>query len=260
MSSRAGIVHVIVFLAIVLLAVASVGWSVIAASPIASPAQNSSAAATAQQLIKGSDCTSCHSVDEKSIGPSYTDIAKHYKGQDGVVDKLTTKIKQGGSGSWGDIPMTPHSALADEQLKQIVNWILSLDRQAPAETKAAAKLYSYSLSNGTTVQLDFPLFVDGQQPKVTKDIFHGYENFNSYCFRCHGQDAIGSEIAPDLLHSLTTMTQEQFLSVVMVGRPEKGMPTWAGFLSPEEVSQIYEYVKGRSLGLVPVGRPPSAMD
>jgi cytochrome c len=56
------------------------------------------------------------------------------------------------------------------------------------------------------------------------------------------------------------MTEQQFLSVAMAGRAEKGMPSWAGFLSEDEVKEIYEYVKGRSLDLVPAGRPPSEMD
>jgi cytochrome c len=56
------------------------------------------------------------------------------------------------------------------------------------------------------------------------------------------------------------MTEGQFLSVAMAGKADKGMPSWAGFLSEDEIKQIYEYVKGRSLDLVPVGRPPSEMD
>jgi cytochrome c len=56
------------------------------------------------------------------------------------------------------------------------------------------------------------------------------------------------------------MTEHQFLSLAMAGKAEKGMPSWAGFLSQEEVKQVYEYVKGRSLDLVAVGRPPSEMD
>ncbi len=71
----------------------------------------------------------------------------------------------------------------------------------------------------------------------------------------------GSETAPDLRNSLKTgMTEQQFISVAMAGRVEKGMPTWAGFLSEDEIKHIYEYAKGRSLGLVPVGRPPSETD
>jgi cytochrome c len=54
------------------------------------------------------------------------------------------------------------------------------------------------------------------------------------------------------------MTRNQFISKAMTGNPAKGMPSWAGFFTPKELTQIYEYVKGRSLGLVPVGRPASS--
>ena len=96
---------------------------------------------------------------------------------------------------------------------------------------------------------------------MTKDIFRGYALFNSYCYRCHGTDATESELGPNLRHSLEIgMTARQFMSVAMTGREEKGMPTWAGFLSPEEMTSIYRYVKARSLGLLPTGRPPSETD
>jgi cytochrome c len=212
-------------------------------------------------LLKSSDCSACHAVNRKLVGPSYNDVAKRYKGRAGAVEKLAAKIKSGGSGHWGTVPMTPHTALTDAQLKQMVGWILSLSGQAAAQPQTSSKLYAYTLADGTTVKLDFPLFVEGQQPKVTKAVFHGYEMFDSYCYRCHGQDASGSEIAPDLRHSLKVgMTEHQFLSLAMAGKAEKGMPSWAGFLSREEVKQVYEYVKGRSLDLVAVGRPPSEMD
>jgi cytochrome c len=157
--------------------------------------------------------------------------------------------------------MIPHPDLTDSQLKEMVEWILSQRSGAAVQSEAPGKMYVYTLADRTTAKLDFPLFVEGQQSKVTKAVFHGYENFNSYCYRCHGQDATGSETAPDLRNSLKTgMTEQQFLSVAMAGRAEKGMPSWAGFLSEDEVKEIYEYVKGRSLDLVPVGRPPSEMD
>ena len=96
---------------------------------------------------------------------------------------------------------------------------------------------------------------------MTKDIFRGYALFNSYCFRCHGTDATESELGPNLRHSLEIgMTQRQFMSVAMTGREDKGMPTWAGFLTPEEMTSIYRYVKARSVGLLPTGRPPSETD
>ena len=229
-----------------------------------------------EKLVRANDCVSCHAVAKKVVGPAYRDVAKKYRGQSDAVQKLSQKIREGGSGDWGQVLMTPHPMLTLGQLREMLTWILSLgpnpakgsvtaagDRAHPA---AGSKMHAYSLANGTTVKLDFPLFVEGPDhkvtdQKVTKSVFSGYEMYNSYCFRCHGQDVTGSEIAPDLRHSLNAgMTQQQFLSTAMAGRVEKGMPSWAGFLSPTEVSQVYEYVKGRSLDLVPVGRPPSETD
>jgi cytochrome c len=109
--------------------------------------------------------------------------------------------------------------------------------------------------------VDFPVFVEGKPRKiVTKDVFHGYQLYNSYCYRCHGTDATGGELGPDLRRSVAAMKQREFLGVAMKGRPEKGMPAWAGFLSEEDVVHVYKYVKGRSLDLVPSGRPPSEQD
>jgi cytochrome c len=247
-------------------------WAGVAASAEAASSEES----RGEYLVRANDCISCHAVDRKVVGPAYRNVAKKYRGQPDAVQKLSQKIKQGGFGDWGQVPMTPHPALTGSQLSEMVAWILSLEdppanRAAiaaggPAQPKAASKMYAYPLANGTTVKLNFPLFVEGldhkgTDQKVTKNVFGGYEMYNSYCYRCHGQDATGSEIAPDLRHSLNVgMTEQQFLSMTMAGRPEKGMPSWAGFLSVKEVRQVYEYVKGRSLDLVPVGRPPSETD
>jgi len=225
-----------------------------------------------ERLVRANDCISCHAVDKKVVGPAYRDVAKKYRGQPDAVQKLSQKIREGGSGDWGDVLMTPHPTLALGQLREMVTWILSLSPRPAkkpaiaaagdrAHPPAALKMYTYPLADGTVVKLDFPLFIEGPGQRVTKDVFRGYEMYNSYCFRCHGQDATGSEIAPDLRHSLAVgMTQQQFLSTAMAGRVDKGMPSWAGFLSAQEVTQVYEYTKGRSLNLVPVGRPPSEED
>jgi cytochrome c len=222
--------------------------------------QGGSPKAAGETLVKASDCSSCHAQDRLVVGPSYSDIADRYRGQSGIAEKLAAKVKQGGSGNWGAVPMSPHPDLTDLQLKEMMEWILSLSRAAKAQA-GPAKLYTYALADGTTVKLDFPLFLEGQQTKVTKAVFHGYEIYDSYCYRCHGQDATGSEMAPDLRNTLKMgMNEQQFLSVAMSGRTEKGMPSWAGFLSEDDIEHIYEYVKGRSLDLVPVGRPPSETD
>lgn len=213
----------------------------------------------AERLIEASDCTSCHTVDRRVVGPSYLDVANTYAGQASASEILGRSIREGGSGTWGDVAMTPHPDLNDADLTEIVAWILSLENEVPARPrKASTTEYTYTLGDGSSVTLDFPLFIEDQAPTVTRDVFRGYLLYNSYCFRCHGQDATQSQLAPDLRASLTQgMTAQQFLSVAMVGDEDQGMPGWAGFLSEEEVRQIHMYVEGRRLGLVPVGRPPS---
>lgn len=206
-----------------------------------------------KKLVDSNDCTSCHAIDHQLVGPAFTAIANRYAGDAGIVSKLSTKIKTGGSGAWGKIPMTPHPKLTDPQLHMMVEWILSLKGHQTART-GPSKTYTYTLADNKTVTLDFPLFVTDH--KVTKGVFRGYELFNSYCFRCHGEDAVGGELAPDLRHSLDGgMTERQFITFAMVGKKAKGMPSWAGFFDEKDIERIYEYVKGRSIGLVPEGRP-----
>lgn len=100
---------------------------------VAAPAQDTTASATAavgsakgEQLITSSDCLTCHKVDAKLVGPSYIDVANKYPATDANIDLLAGKIIQGGSGSWGEIPMTPHPAVSTDDAKEMVKYILSL--------------------------------------------------------------------------------------------------------------------------------------
>ena len=214
-----------------------------------------------EKLANENDCSSCHAVNRQSVGPSYAAIAKRYAGQANAITRLTTKIRRGGSGNWGDVEMTPHADVTEAQAKQMVAWILSVRDARPAVEKTSAKTYAYKLKDGSTRQLDFPVYAEGKAPKVTKDVFKGYALYNSYCYRCHGTDATGGELAPDLRKSLNSgMKQQTFMAVAMAGKEAKGMPSWAGFLSPEDMIKIYRYVKARSLDLAPSGRPPSEQE
>lgn len=76
------------------------------------------------ELATKSACTACHAVDKKLVGPSYKDVAAKYKGDAGAVDKLAAKVKAGGKGVWGQIPMPPNNVTPDEA-KKLVTWILS---------------------------------------------------------------------------------------------------------------------------------------
>ncbi len=79
-----------------------------------------------EALAKSKNCLACHSVDAKLIGPAYKDVAARYKGEEGAAEKLAEKLRSGGSGVWGKIPMPPNPVISDEDLKTLINWILSL--------------------------------------------------------------------------------------------------------------------------------------
>lgn len=76
-------------------------------------------------LFQSENCSACHAPHAKLVGPSIEDVAKKYDGQSGALDKLMTKVKNGGAGVWGSIPMPPQSQLSDEDRKALVTWMLS---------------------------------------------------------------------------------------------------------------------------------------
>ncbi len=70
-------------------------------------------------------CMTCHKAEGKLLGPSYQDVAAKYKGDAEALDKLTAKVRNGGKGVWGSMPMPPNKSISDEDLKTVVNWILT---------------------------------------------------------------------------------------------------------------------------------------
>ena len=81
-----------------------------------------------EALIKKEDCATCHKIDRKVIGPSYLDIAKKYPMNDKNIKYLSEKITKGGSGVWGAIPMSAHTAMKKDDAKKIATYILSLKK------------------------------------------------------------------------------------------------------------------------------------
>ena len=76
---------------------------------------------------KKAGCLSCHAVDRKVVGPAYKDVAAKYKGDADAETKLIKKVKGGGSGVWGKMPMPANlGKMTDEEYKITVDWILSL--------------------------------------------------------------------------------------------------------------------------------------
>ena len=153
--------------------------------------------------------------------------------------------------------MPPHPDLTDAQLREIVQWILSL-KDVPAARATQRQDLRLHSSRRQEDHVGFSPLCRGQRPQ-------GHER----CIpRLCPVQLLLLPLPRDGRHRKRAraqsstlpgdgMTTRQFLAVAMPGREDKGMPSWAGFLSEEEMTSIYRYVKGRSLGLVPVGRPPS---
>lgn len=83
-------------------------------------------AMASEALAKANNCMGCHAIDKKMVGPSYKEVAAKYKGQGDAEAKLVKKVKEGGVGVWGQVPMPPNPAVKDDDIKAIVKWILTL--------------------------------------------------------------------------------------------------------------------------------------
>lgn len=104
-----------------LLAIAAAGSMLVAAQA------NAVDAKAAEALAQKSGCLACHSVEKKILGPAYKDVAAKYKGDKTAEAKLIAKVKAGGSGVWGPMPMPANSPqVKDGDIKTIVEWVLSL--------------------------------------------------------------------------------------------------------------------------------------
>jgi mono/diheme cytochrome c family protein len=95
---------------------------------------------------------------------------------------------------------------------------------------------------------------------VDDKTYAGWKYYNLNCARCHGEDVLGTTIAPHLIVSLKPdgpiPNEGVFLTTVCSGRPDKGMPAWCTIgLSPAQIDTIYSYVKGRSDAKIHPGRP-----
>ena len=91
------------------------------AALLAVPAQAS------EELAKKHACVACHNVKgAKTVGPTYVEVAKKYAGQKDAAAKLAEKVKKGGTGVWGQVPMPPNAAVPDADIQALVKWILAV--------------------------------------------------------------------------------------------------------------------------------------
>jgi cytochrome c len=97
-----------------------------AAAPEAQPAEAPAGGVDATAVAQQSGCLACHQMDTKVVGPSYKEIAAKYAGDAAARDMLIAKVKNGGGGTWGPVPMPPNAHVSDENIAVVVDWILSM--------------------------------------------------------------------------------------------------------------------------------------
>ncbi|MCG8036675.1 MAG: c-type cytochrome [Candidatus Thiodiazotropha taylori] len=95
------------------------------AAPAAAPAP-AAPSGDALAVATSSGCMACHQVETKVVGPAYKEVAAKYKGDAAALEMLVGKVKAGGVGTWGQIPMPPHAHVSDENIRAVVAWILSM--------------------------------------------------------------------------------------------------------------------------------------
>ncbi len=83
-------------------------------------------AGASEELAKKNACNACHSVDKKIVGPAFKEVAAKYRNDKGAEAKLVDKVKKGGVGVWGEVPMPPNAHVPEGDVKTLVKWILSL--------------------------------------------------------------------------------------------------------------------------------------
>lgn len=94
---------------------AAIGFAVVSAPALAQ-----------EDLMKKNACNACHAVDKKLVGPAFKEVAAKYRGDPKAEAMLVDKVKKGGVGVWGQVPMPPNPQVSDADAKALVKWILSL--------------------------------------------------------------------------------------------------------------------------------------
>ena len=104
----------------------------VAAAPVAAAVAAAPAGGldqkSAEAMMQKDGCAACHGINNKIVGPAYVDVAAKYRGDKDALAKLSQKVKAGGSGVWGPIPMPPNAQVSDADIKSLVSWILTLKK------------------------------------------------------------------------------------------------------------------------------------
>ena len=91
--------------------------------------------------------------------------------------------------------------------------------------------------------------------EIYKDVYNGWKWWHVYCYRCHGQDAVGGTLAPNLIDPNEKVPLTDFVKIVRYGNPKEGMQAWDKLLDDKQITQIFTYVRARADKVLPPGRP-----
>ncbi len=95
------------------------------------------------RLIAANHCRTCHNIEKYTVGPSYRAVAQRYEDSESNVKMLANKVKNGGSGVWGQSAMTPHPEISDNELDVMIRYILDLDDPVKKDDKKTASALSF---------------------------------------------------------------------------------------------------------------------
>lgn len=96
------------------------------AAPAATNGVNVDDAEKGLTLVAQSDCLTCHAVEDRIVGPSYREIAAKYPANDSTFSYLAQKIIQGGAGVWGQVPMSAHPDMKEDDARLMAKYVMSL--------------------------------------------------------------------------------------------------------------------------------------
>ena len=99
---------------------------ILAVSVLATLALASGGAFASADLAKAKNCMACHALDKKLVGPAYKDVAAKYAGDKDAVTKLAKKIREGGTGVWGQVPMPANPQVSEAEALTLAKWVLTV--------------------------------------------------------------------------------------------------------------------------------------
>ncbi|HEX6893400.1 MAG TPA: c-type cytochrome, partial [Chryseolinea sp.] len=124
-------------------------------------------------FIEKSDCLTCHELDKKTVGPSFIEIAARYPSEKTAVQYLIRKVRDGGTGAWGNIAMNPHPNLAENEIKTMVDYILAL---RPSTDSSDGQLQQTKVEEKQNLKPGFGAPLESLHPSYVVSTLHN-KNF-----------------------------------------------------------------------------------